>query len=86
MNEILRKLTSRKFILALFGMASGLAMAFGVEGSELMEVVSTVGGIITALGSAVAYINAEAKVDAAAAGVTKVILPEVDDDDEDAVA
>ena len=66
MNDIIRKLTSRKFLLALVGVVSGLALAFGVEGSEI--VVSTVGGIITALGSAVAYIGAEAKVDAAAAG------------------
>ena len=67
MSDIVRKLTSRKFLLAVVGMASGLALAFGVEGSEIMEMVSTVGGIITALGSAIVYINAEAKVDAAAA-------------------
>ena len=68
MNDIIRKLTSRKFLLALVGVVYGLALAFGVEGSEIVEIVSTVGGIITALGSAVAYIGAEAKVDAAAAG------------------
>lgn len=67
MSDIVRKLTSRKFLLAVVGMASGLALAFGVEGSEIVEMVSTVGGIITALGSAIVYINAEAKVDAAAA-------------------
>lgn len=67
MNDIIRKLTSRKFLLAVVGMASGLALAFGVETNDIMEVVSTVGGIITAAGSAIAYITAEAKVDAAAA-------------------
>ena len=67
MNDIIRKLTSRKFLLALVGVVSGLALAFGVEGSEINQMVSTVGGILTALGSAVAYIGAEAKVDAAAA-------------------
>lgn len=66
MNDIIRKLTSRKFLLALVGVVSGLALAFGVEGSEIVEVVSTVGGIITAAASAITYINAEAKVDAAA--------------------
>lgn len=66
MSDIVRKLTSRKFLLALVGMVSGLALAFGVEGSEIVEVVTTVGGIVTTLGSAIAYINAEAKVDAAA--------------------
>lgn len=67
MNDIIRKLTSRKFLLALVGVVSGLALAFGVKGSEITQVVTTIGGIITALGSAVAYIGAEAKVDAAAA-------------------
>lgn len=67
MNDIIRKLTSRKFLLALVGVVSGLALAFGVEGREITQVVTTIGGIVTALGSAVAYIGAEARVDAAAA-------------------
>ena len=67
MNDMIRKITSRKFLMALVGVVSGLALAFGVEGSEITEIVSAVGGILTALGSAIAYINAEAKVDAAAA-------------------
>ena len=68
MNEIIRKMTSRKFLLALVGVVSGLSMAFGVDGSEINQVVGTIGGVLTALGSAIAYINAEAKVDAASAG------------------
>ena len=71
MNDTIRKLTSRKFLLALVGVVSGLALAFGVEGSEITQVVTAIGGIVTALGSAVAYIGAEAKVDAAAAGKEK---------------
>ena len=67
MENIIRKLTSRKFLMAAVGVVSGLALAFGVEGSEIKEVVSTVGGIVTALGSIVAYNAAESKVDAAAA-------------------
>lgn len=67
MNYI-RKLTSRKFLLALVGVASGLALAFGVDGNEITQMVSAVGGIIAAAGSAIAYISAEANVDAAAAG------------------
>ena len=39
MNDIIRKLTSRKFLLALVGVVSGLALAFGVEGSEIVEIV-----------------------------------------------
>lgn len=65
MSDILRKVTSRKFLLAVVGVVSGLALAFGVQASEIESIVATVGGIITALGSAIAYINAEAKVDAA---------------------
>lgn len=63
---MLKKLTSRKFLLAVVGVVSGLAMAFGVEGNEIVEVVSAVGGVITALGSIVAYTAAESRVDAAA--------------------
>ena len=68
MNNILKKVTSRKFLLALVGTISGLALAMGVEGSEIERIVATVGGIVTAVGSIVAYINGEAKIDAAAVG------------------
>lgn len=76
MNDILRKLTSRKFLLALVGMVSGLALAFGVEGGEIMDMVALIGGVLTAAGSAITYIKAEAKVDAAAAAAPQVIIPE----------
>ena len=65
MEDIVRKLTSRKFLLAVVGVVSGLALAFGVEGSEINEIVGTIGGIVTAAGAIVAYITGEAKVDAA---------------------
>ncbi len=74
MSDILRKLTSRKFLLAVVGMVSGIALAFGVEGNEINEIVQAVAGIIAAAGSAIAYINAEAKVDAAA--VPQIIISE----------
>ena len=64
MENIIRKLTSRKFLLALVGVVSGLAMSFGVTGEEVDSVVSTIGGIITALGSIAVYNFAEASVDA----------------------
>lgn len=66
MSNLTKKLTSRKFLLALVGTVSGLALAFGVEGSEIERIVATVGGIVTAAGSIVTYINGEAKIDAAA--------------------
>lgn len=61
MNDVIRKLTSRKFLLALVGVVVGVAMAFGVESGEIV-------GAVTTIGSIVAYINGEAKVDAAAVG------------------
>ena len=76
--SILKKLTSRKFLLAVIGMVAGIAMSFGVEGSEIVELVSTIGGVLTALGCAVSYINAEAKVDAASAGAVKLVLQETE--------
>lgn len=80
MNEIIRKLTSRKFLLALVSVVAGFAMAFGVEGSEIESIVATIGGIVTALGGAIAYISAEAKVDAAREGAVKTAVTEVDDE------
>lgn len=62
MEEVLQKLKSRKLWLAAGGMCAGIAMAFGVEGSDLR----TVAGAVTALVSAVAYILTEGKVDAVA--------------------
>lgn len=67
MNNIIKKITSRKFLLAVTGVCIGLATAFGVEGSEITELVGTIGGLVAAAGSIIAYINGEAKVDAAAA-------------------
>ena len=70
MSDILRKLTSRKFILAVAGVAIGLATALGVDGSVIVEMTGLIGGLLAAVGSVISYISAEAKVDAAA--VTKV--------------
>ena len=83
MNDLIRKITSRKFLLAIVGVVSGLALAFGVEGSEITEMVSLIGGVLAAAGSAITYICAEAKVDAAAASAPQIIIPEVEEDYED---
>lgn len=71
MDNMIRKLTSRKFLLAIVGVVSGLAMANGVDGSELIDMIGKITGIVTAAASAITYINAEAKVDAAAVEVQK---------------
>ena len=39
MSNIIRKLTSRKFLLALVGVVSGLAMACGVTGDEITHAI-----------------------------------------------
>lgn len=60
MNFIIQKLTSRKLWMAIAGIATGVAVALGADGSE----ISTVAGAITALVSAITYIITEGKVDA----------------------
>ena len=59
MKDLMRKLTSRKLWLALAGIFTGVALAFGVDGSE----VSTVAGAVTALVSVVTYVMTEGAVD-----------------------
>ena len=60
MDEIIRKLTSRKLWAAAAGMAAGLAMVFGLDA----DVVATTAGAVVALSSAVTYILTEGRVDA----------------------
>lgn len=60
MSNILRKLTSRKLWMAIAGVATGVAMALGIDSTE----VGTVAGAVTALVSVVTYIITEGKVDA----------------------
>ena len=68
MNEILRKLSSRKLWMALAGIATGIAMALGAESTE----ISTVAGAVTAVVSVVTYIITEGKIDAE--GVKNAII------------
>ena len=58
--DIVRKLTSRKFWVAVVGLVSGLLLAFKVDANT----VENVSGIIMALASVVAYIIGEGLVDA----------------------
>jgi len=62
MRTFWQKMTSRKFLAMLLGVASGLAMLFGLD----QGVITAVAGAVTALGSAVAYIVSEGKIDVAA--------------------
>lgn len=72
-----RKLTSRKFWLAIVGLVSGLLMAFKVDA----EMVDTISGVIMAAASVIAYTIGEGLADAANAQPA-VYIPEEDDTDE----
>lgn len=60
-----RKLTSRKFWVAIVGLVSGLMMAFKVDG----ETIETISGVIMAAASVIAYTIGEGLADAANAAV-----------------
>ena len=64
MSFIIHKLTSRKFWLALAGVATGAAMVLGGDTAQ----IETLAGAIAATVSAVTYILTEGKVDAAREG------------------
>lgn len=58
--EFLRKISSCKLWAAGAGLIAGLAMVFGLDES----VVTSVAGAAVSLGSVVAYIAAEGRIDA----------------------
>ena len=60
MSNFIRKITSRKLWLAIAGVATGISMILGVEGTE----ITNVAGAVTALASVITYIITEGKVDA----------------------
>lgn len=64
-QTIIQKLTSRKLWVSLLGVAVGVAMAFGVDGTEYTEIAGMVSGAITTVLSIMSYVNGEAKIDAA---------------------
>lgn len=66
-----RKLTSRKFWIAIVGLVSGLLMAFKVDA----EMVDTISGVIMAAASVIAYTIGEGLADAANVEPV-VIVPE----------
>lgn len=72
-----RKLTSRKFWIAIVGLVSGLLMAFKVDG----DTVNTISGVIMSAASVIAYTIGEGLADAANANT--IIVPGVVDDPRD---
>ena len=60
MNNMVRKLSSRKLWAAVAGVVTGLAMVFGLDET----VISTVAGAVVSVMSVVTYIITEGKIDA----------------------
>lgn len=73
-EDIIRKLTSRKFWLAVVALVTGLLAALKVDAST----IETVSGIIMSAAAVVAYIVAEGMVDAGNASPT-VIVQQIED-------
>ncbi len=70
-----RKLTSRKFWMAVIGLISGILLAFKFDA----ETVETISGVVLAFGSVVAYIIGEGLTDAA--NGTQVIVDDTEGED-----
>ena len=60
MNVWIQKWSSRKWWMALAGVATGVALALGADSSE----VEALAGAVTALCSSMTYIMTEGKIDA----------------------
>lgn len=72
-EDILRKLASRKFWVALAGFIGSLLVAFNIGENDIAQVTA----IITAFGSLIVYILSESAVDAASASANQVITETV---------
>ena len=81
MNQIdwKRKLTSRKFWVAVVSLISGLLLLFKIDG----ETVDKICGVIMSLGSVIAYAIGEGLVDAASVAVQSKHEPMYGDTIED---
>lgn len=74
-----RKLTSRKFWIAIAGFISGLILAFG--GSEGQA--STIAGVILQGASVIGYLLGEGLADAGNANSTTTVIHQYEEDDYD---
>ena len=74
-KEFLGKLKSRKFLSCVAGVIIGVCMMFGLD----ENVVNTIAGAVTSLGSIVVYIYTEGKIDAAAINGIKDTVEKVTD-------
>lgn len=62
MNNVMKKLSSRKLWAAVAGLVAGLAMVFGLDEG----IITTVSGAVVTVASVIIYIVTEGRVDAAA--------------------
>lgn len=74
-----RKLTSRKFWVALVGLVSGLLLLFGVD----KDTTEKIGGIVLTAGSIVGYLIGEGIADAANVGADEEELLEDEEAEND---
>lgn len=58
-QNILKKITSRKFLTCIAGIVMGACMVFGLDTTT----VNTIAGAITAASSVIIYIYTEGKID-----------------------
>jgi len=72
-KEKLKNLLSRKFLLALIGAASGLAIALGADADFVQVLV----GAATALVAVVCYIVSEGKIDSEAVTLASDFVQQV---------
>lgn len=71
-DDIIRKLTSRKFWAAIVGFVTGLLIYLGKSEAETTQI----GALIMSAASVIAYIVGEGLIDAASAGAEMYVLPE----------
>lgn len=79
MNNILRKLTSRKLWVTIVGIVVGIAAAFGITENDYAQVVGLIGAIAAALN----YVHTEGVVDKASAVPIIIEAEEADTEDDD---
>lgn len=75
MKAFINKLKSRKFLSCVAGVIIGICMTFGLD----QNVVNTIAGAITTIGSIAIYIYTEGKIDAAAINGIKEAVDKVSD-------
>lgn len=73
MHTLLRKLSSRKFWIAVVGIIVGIAATFGIEANDYIKIA----GLVTTVASIFSFNIPEGKADAA--GAIPLVLPGVED-------